>query len=55
MSIAWHRRFKARFTPKIMESGVSDYYHRHRMPHTDTLAALTPEMIESVRGQVTGY
>ena len=46
------KRFKARFTPKIMESGVSDYYHRHRMPHTDTLAALTPEMIESVCGQV---
>jgi MoaA/NifB/PqqE/SkfB family radical SAM enzyme len=46
------KRFKARFTPKIMESGVSDYYHRHPMPHTDTLAALTPEMIESVRGQV---
>lgn len=47
------RRFKARFTPKIMESGVSGYYHRHRMPHTDKLAALTPLMIKSVRDQVT--
>ena len=28
------RRFKARFSPKIMESGVSDYYHRHEMPDT---------------------
>jgi MoaA/NifB/PqqE/SkfB family radical SAM enzyme len=47
------RRFKARFSPKIMESGVSDYYHRHEMPDTDTLASLTPEMIADVRGQVT--
>jgi MoaA/NifB/PqqE/SkfB family radical SAM enzyme len=48
------RRFKARFSPKIMETGVSDYYHRHEMPDTDTLAAPTQEMIESVRGQVAG-
>ena len=47
------RRFKAQFSPKIMESGVADYYHRHQMPDTDTLAALTPEMIADVRGQVT--
>lgn len=46
------KRFKARFSPKIMESGVSDYYHRHEMPNTETLAAPTGEMIESVRGQV---
>ena len=46
------RRFKARFSPKIMESGVSDYYHRHEMPDTDTLAAPTAQMIESVRGQI---
>ncbi len=47
------QRFKARFSPKIMESGVSDYYHRHEMPDTDTLALMTAEMIESVRTQVT--
>ena len=47
------KHFKARFSPKIMESGVSDYYHRHEMPDTDTLAAPTKEMIASVRGQVT--
>lgn len=47
------QHFKARFSPKIMESGVSDYYHRHQMPDTDILAALTVEMIESVRDQVT--
>ena len=46
------RRFKARFSPKIMESGVSDYYHRHAMPDTDTLASPTAEMVESVRGQI---
>ena len=46
------RRFKARFSPKIMESGVSDYYHRHEMPDTDTLAAPTPQMIEAVRAQI---
>ncbi len=46
------RRFKAQFSPKIMESGVSDYYHRHQMPDTDTLALMTPEMIENVRMQV---
>ena len=46
------RRFNAKFSPKIMESGVSDYYHRHEMPDTDTLASLTPEIIESVRTQV---
>ncbi len=47
------RRFKARFSPKIMETGVSDYYHRHQMPDADTLASLTEEMVESVRAQVT--
>ena len=47
------QHFNARFTPKIMESGVIDYYHRHQMPDTDTLAVLTPKMIESVRTQVT--
>ncbi|MBF0571242.1 MAG: radical SAM protein [Candidatus Omnitrophica bacterium] len=46
------RRFKARFTPKIMESGVSGYYHRRQMPHTDKLAMLTAEMIKNVHGQV---
>lgn len=46
------RRFKARFSPKIMESGVADYYHRHDMPDAGSLASLTPEMIEYVRGQV---
>ena len=46
------RHYKARFSPKIMESGVSDYYHRHEMPDTDTLAAPTPIMIERVRRQV---
>jgi MoaA/NifB/PqqE/SkfB family radical SAM enzyme len=48
------KRFKARFTPKIMESGVSEYYHRQEMPDTETLAVLTAPMIESVRGQVAG-
>jgi MoaA/NifB/PqqE/SkfB family radical SAM enzyme len=47
------KHFKARFSPKIMESGVSDYYHRHEMPDTDALAAPTAAMIESVRNQVT--
>jgi MoaA/NifB/PqqE/SkfB family radical SAM enzyme len=47
------RRFKARFSPKIMESGVSDYYHRHDMPNTDTLATMTPEILTSVRTQVS--
>lgn len=46
------RRFKARFSPKIMESGVTDYYHRHDMPDAGPLASLTPEMVECVRGQV---
>jgi MoaA/NifB/PqqE/SkfB family radical SAM enzyme len=46
------KSFKARFSPKIMESGVSDYYHRHEMPDTDTLASPTIEMIESVRSQI---
>lgn len=46
------QRFGACFSPKIMESGVSDYYHRHGMPDTDTLAALTTEMVENVRSQV---
>lgn len=47
------RRYEAQFSPKIMESGVSDYYHRHEMPDTDILSTLTPTMVESVRGQVT--
>ena len=47
------KRFKARFSPKIMESGVSDYYHRHQMPDVDTLASLTAKMVENVRGQVS--
>ena len=47
------RRYKARFSPKIMESGVADYYHRHDMPDTDVLASLTQEMIEIVKGQVS--
>jgi MoaA/NifB/PqqE/SkfB family radical SAM enzyme len=47
------RRYNARFSPKIMESGVSDYYHRHQMPESDTLASLTPEMVDRVRSQVT--
>jgi len=47
------QHYKARFSPKIMESGVSDYYHRHEMPDTDTLAAPTPLMIENVRQQIT--
>ena len=47
------KQYQARFSPKIMESGVSDYYHRHELPDTDILASLTPEMIESVRQQVT--
>lgn len=46
------RRFKARFSPKIMESGVSDYYHRHDMPDAEFLASPTLAMIESVRTQV---
>lgn len=46
------KRFKARFSPKIMESDVTDYYHRHEMSDTNTLAALTAEMIECVRSQV---
>lgn len=44
--------YKARFTPKAMEADVSHYYHRHRMPGTIALAALTPQMIKSIRGQV---
>jgi MoaA/NifB/PqqE/SkfB family radical SAM enzyme len=46
------KRFKARFTPKIMECGVFDYYHRHQMPDTDMLSELTAKMIKNVRGQV---
>lgn len=45
------RRYKARFSPKIMESGVFDYYHRHTMPNTETLALITPEIVRSVRLQ----
>ena len=47
------RHFKARFSHKIMESGVSDYYHRHELPNTEELASLSTEMIESVRHQVS--
>ncbi len=47
------KRFKARFSPKIMESGVDDYYHRHQMPNTDALASISPEIIASVNQQVT--
>jgi MoaA/NifB/PqqE/SkfB family radical SAM enzyme len=46
------RRYNVRFSPKIMESGVTDYYHRHEMPDDKVLASLTPEMVESVRRQV---
>jgi len=46
------RRFKVRFSPKIMEADVTDYYHRHQMLDTDTLAKLTGKMIESVHRQV---
>jgi len=46
------KRYNARFSPKIMESGVSDYYHRHEMPDTDLLASVTPPMIESVQSQI---
>jgi MoaA/NifB/PqqE/SkfB family radical SAM enzyme len=46
------KHFNARFSPKIMESGVADYYHRHQMPDTDTLSTLTPEMVGNVRNQV---
>ena len=47
------QRFNARFSPKIMESGVLDYYHRHEMPNTDALASLNNEMIEHLRTQVS--
>jgi MoaA/NifB/PqqE/SkfB family radical SAM enzyme len=46
------RRFNARFSPKIMESGVDDYYHRHNMPNVEALASLSPEIMESVRKQI---
>lgn len=46
------RCFKARFSPKIMESGVSDYYHRHNMPDAEFLASPTFDMIDNVRAQV---
>lgn len=46
------RRFKARFSPKIMETGVSDYYHRHEMPSIDKLASLAPNMVEEIRRQI---
>lgn len=46
------RYYNVRFSPKIMESGVTDYYHRHQMPEDKALASLTPAMIETVRGQV---
>ncbi len=46
------RQFKARFSPKIMEDGVEDYYHRHEMPNTGKLAALSPDKIEIVKRQI---
>lgn len=46
------RKYKARFSPKIMESGVEDYYHRHEMPNTDALVAITPDMVTVVLAQI---
>ena len=46
------RYFNAKFSPKIMESGVVDYYHRHDMPESKVLSALTQDMIEEVIKQV---
>lgn len=46
------RRLKARFSPKIMESGVDDYYHRHPMPQTESLIVLTSAMKAVVNDQV---
>ena len=46
------RRFHARFSPKIMEDGVTSYYHRHVMPDTQDLASLTPRMKAVVLDQI---
>ena len=46
------KRFNARFYPKIMETGVSSYYHRCKMPNTDKLTSLTPNMVKKIRRQV---
>ncbi|MBF0510740.1 MAG: radical SAM protein [Candidatus Omnitrophica bacterium] len=47
------KRLNARFSPKIMESGVSAYYHRQDMPQAKSLAMLTPMMIQEVNEQIT--
>ena len=46
------KQYNARFYPKIMEDGVSDYYHRHEMPETGSLSTLSAGMIECVQQQV---
>ncbi len=46
------RKFKARFSPKIMEDGVDDYYHRHPMPETGSLVTLTSAMVAVVKDQI---
>ncbi len=46
------RRYDVRFSPKIMESSVKDYYHRHQMPNTDALAALSKDQIKQVKSQI---
>lgn len=48
------KRFHARFYPKIMETGVINYYHRRKMSNTDKLASLTPNMEKEIRRQVAG-
>lgn len=48
------KRFNARFYPKIMETGVANYYHRQEMLNVDKLASLTPNMVKEIRRQVTG-
>ncbi len=47
------RRFNVRFSPKIMESGVSVYYHRHDMPNASSLAMINTDIIAHVQRQVT--
>jgi MoaA/NifB/PqqE/SkfB family radical SAM enzyme len=47
------RQYKARFSPKIMEAGVNDYYHRNEMPNVNALVALTPDMVKNVQKQIT--
>lgn len=47
------KQFNARFSPKIMEDGVSNYYHRRKISRLDQLASLTPSMKEDVRRQVS--